>query len=161
MACPSFEIEVDHLAAFLFKENANDSIVELSLGGIEDNKDLFYFCLDIFSKGLVYLFGSNNKVIVNDISLEQFHIVKRKMANAGLNVNLDILSNDQPVVSTAPVHDTSTPQDLPSSSLYPRINKDDIESLPNNLPLEAYKFQIHLTENLIYAVAFSLFHKVI
>ena len=40
------DVEVDELSDFIFLKNTNDAIIELELGGIENNKDLFCFLLD-------------------------------------------------------------------------------------------------------------------
>ena len=46
------DMEIDDLASFLFTKNINNITTELSLGGIADNKDLFFFCLDLFGLAL-------------------------------------------------------------------------------------------------------------
>lgn len=156
MAFPSIEIEVDQLAHFMFIENKTDAIVELSLGGIEDNKDFFYFCHDLFCKGLVLLYGNDNRLIINDVTMEQFLNVKAKMANAGIHVKLDIINND---VREDAHLDDDTPSDLPISTLYPYVNIQDIELLPCDLELHDYKFEIRLSPSVFYSISFSLFHK--
>lgn len=161
MAFPSIEIEVDQLAEFLFKLNTSNAVAELSLGGIEDNKDLFYFCHDLFCKGLVMLFGNESKVIINDLTTEQFQAVKQKMANAGINITLDVVTSDN-IINTDADNVTSSdgPCDLPQTVLYPSINIQDIELMPSNLDLNAYKFKVHLSPNLTYVISYNLFHKV-
>lgn len=157
---PCIEVEVDDLAMFMFRNNSHDVIVELSLGGIEDNKDLFYFCLDLFCKGLVLMYGEDNKLIINNIQIEQFGFVKKKMENAGICVNLDIVSEAVDADADTKGSD-DFPKDLPKDSLYPRVNMDSIESLPHNMPLHDYKFEIHLTPCLTYSISFEVFHKVV
>lgn len=168
MSHPHIEIEIDNLVDIIFLKNKNNAIIELTLGGIEDNKDLFYFCLDLFCKGLVILFGDNtNSVIVNSIEMEQFAVIKKKMHNAGIDVTLDIINN-YTNVSYNEEHENQNeyPPDIPKSSLYPKIlvsicnqNISDIQE-NNNVPLKDYKFDIHLTETLLYRISFNLFHRV-
>lgn len=156
---PCYEIEVDELARFLYSHNKQDSVIELSLGGIEDNKDLFYFCLDLFCKGLVMLFGDNNKLVINDISLDQFESIKKKMGNAGIKVDLDIIQTQS--TPDGKFDEDDLPSDLPLTALYPNINIKDIETLPNSLPLSDYKFDINLSPTLTYRITFNLFHKTV
>lgn len=153
------EIEVDELAEFLFIKNEDNIVVELSLGGITDNKDLFYFCHDLFCKGLVILYGKENALIINDITDEQFFHVKKKMSNAGINVQLDIINREAPpdLVDTS----SDVPCDLPREVLYPNVNMHELEALPNHLRLEDYKFEINFTPELSYGISFSLFHKTV
>ena len=45
---PYVDMHINNLAEFMFLRNVNDAKLVMSLGGIEDAKDLFYFCLDLF-----------------------------------------------------------------------------------------------------------------
>ncbi len=132
-------MNINDFAEFMFKKNVNNAEIYLELGGIEDNKDLFYFCLDLFCKGLIYMFGENGKVNIELITHEQFYQVKQKMLLAGIIVNLtyqDITNNlDQNTV----------------------INLDEIEKDENNLNLKDYEFTI-TTDKLIYKINFDLTH---
>jgi hypothetical protein len=154
----SLEIEVEQLARFLFKDNVHDTTIELSLGGIEDNKDLFYFCLDLFCKGLVFNYGTGNKLVVNNITKEQFETIKTKMANAGINAHLDVIVKDKPEGMGTDTN--GSVDDLPESALYPNVNIEKLELMPNSLDLTDYKFEINLNPTLSYVISFNLFHKV-
>lgn len=156
MMYPHIEINIDELADFLFIKNETNVIVELSLGGIEDNKDLFFFCLDLFCKGLVYLFGNDRSINIQSVTLDQFDAVKKKLENAGIRATLEI----QQTIPCEIVHDDiEIPPDLPSSVLYPKVNVDELQLLPNTFPLKDYIFEIHLKETLVYKISFDLFHK--
>jgi len=84
------EVEVDEVIDFMFLKNHDNKNIEMSVNGIEDTHDLFGFCLDIFCKGIVLLFASDGRVELENISIEQFNIIKQKMALAGIDVKLDI-----------------------------------------------------------------------
>jgi hypothetical protein len=132
-------MHINDLADFIFIKNVNDSIIQLSLNGVEDMKDLFYFCLDLFCKGLVILFGQDNKVEVENITLEQFMLLRKKMANAGININLNIYEdiegeeNEEKKVA---------------------LNLEKIEELPNNLNIEDYDFILRSC-NMVYKINFG------
>ena len=134
-------IEIDALSKIMFIDNVNDAQIELSLGGIESNKDLFYFCLDLFCKGLVLLFGSNNRVELDKLSIEQFEIVRKKMGNAGVDVKLKLYQD---------IRDDEEKEKV-------SVNISNLESLGDNLDLKEYAFVIH-TPSLVYNVNFELFH---
>ena len=131
-------IEIEALSNIMFIDNVNDAKIELSLGGIESNKDFFYFCLDLFCKGLVLLFGSNNRVELENLTIEQFELVRKKMSNAGIDVKLELYQDlrDDETVS---------------------VNISNIENLGDNLDLKEYAFVIH-TPSLVYNITFELFH---
>lgn len=131
------DMHVNDLADFIFKKNVNDSIIQLALNGLEDVKDLFYFCLDLFCKGLVIMFGIDNKVEVDNISLDQFMLLKKKMANAGVNINLNVY------------------EDIEGDDDKVALNIEKIEELPNDLNIEEYDFILR-SGNMVYKVNFSL-----
>lgn len=154
------DMHIDELANFMFLKNVNNAIVELSLGGIENNKDFFFFCLDLFCKGLVLLFGSERsdgvrKVDIETLSEDNFREVQHKMGLAGINVHLDVhvlgdegtslIENDMPPDVT---HEKNA------------ININDLQMEPDHKDLKDYIFKIKM-DKLIYFVHFELVHKVI
>jgi hypothetical protein len=138
------EIDIDYLAEFLFLRNTSNSLVELTLDGIEDNKDFFFFCLDLFCKGLVLLYGKDNKIVINDIDEEQFESVRKKLENAGILAKL--------TVHTLPP--------LSPDSVFPNVNIAELKELPANLDIDSYVFKIDMNPQLAYNITFQLIHKV-
>lgn len=155
----SKEIQVEELAEFIFLRNKNNAIVEMSLGGIEDTKDLFFFCLDMFCKGLVMLYGENNRLIINDINEEQFNVIQQKLKAAGIQTCL-YTDTSQDDVDTPQLDKKFTADAPPDVSRYPYVNIEEINAMPSNLDIEQYIFKIKLKPDLTYCVQFRLFHKV-
>lgn len=148
---PFYEIDmqIDDLAKFLFTENVNNVTVELSLGGIEDNKDLFFFCLDLFCKGLVLLYGKGSKSVgIDTITEEQFKIIKSKMLCAGIKVDLSIYPLDIDV-------DVKT-EDNKSISI---LNIEELNNAPSDKPLQEYEFKL-INHDMMYIINFNLVHKI-
>lgn len=153
------DMHIDNLAHFMFIRNINNALVELSLGGIENNKDLFYFCLDLFCKGLVLLFGKDGKVSIDSLILDDFIQVKRKMALAGIDVKLDIYkipkdSDDNESNNVAPAL-VNAPPDVPEARN--AINIPEIESIHDNLELKEFVFRLKM-DRVIYNISFELKH---
>ena len=146
------EININYLAEFLFLRNTSNSLVELTLGGIEDNKDFFFFCLDLFCKGLVLLYGKDNKLIINDINEEQFAVVQKKLDNAGILAKL--------TVNVLPPPEADIPRDIEDPSMFPNINMAELKELPSNLDIDSYILKINMTPRLAYNITFHLIHKV-
>lgn len=143
------EIEVSELAEFIFKRNINNAILELSLGGIENNKDMFYFILDLFCKGLVLMFGDGtNSVDVDSITYDDFKMIQEKMLCAGIKVNL----------SYYPL-DIGIQEDLVNNKKTV-LNLDEIQRASDNLPLEQYEFKL-LSLKRQHIVSFELVHRMI
>jgi hypothetical protein len=140
-------MHIDDLATFMFKENKHNKLIELSLGGIEDNKDLFFFCLDLFCKGLVMLYGEDGKsVSIDKITEQQFKIIQQKMICAGIRVNLSIYPLDIDI-------DTLEKQENKKSI----INIEELNNASNNMSLEAYEFKL-INGQMIYVVNFEIIH---
>jgi hypothetical protein len=142
-------MHIDELAKFLFTENVNNVTIELSLGGIENNKDLFFFCLDLFCKGLVLLYGEGSKrVSIDTITEEQFKHIKSKMLCAGVKVDLSIYPLDIDV-------DVRT-DDNKSISI---LNIEELNDAPSNKALQEYEFKL-INHDIMYIVNFNLVHKI-
>lgn len=138
------DMHINDLAEFMFLRNVNDAKLALSLGGIEDHKDLFYFCLDLFCKGIVLMYGQgSNKVNIDDITQDQFMLLHKKMLCAGIKVTLDVY------------------EDLPCEAKQegPSLNIGDIEQEPSFLPLNDYRFILRAI-NMVYQVTFDIIHMV-
>lgn len=153
----SVEMCIDDLANFMFLKNTNDAIIELSLGGIENNKDLFFFCLDLFCKGLVFLYGNDGKVNVDTLGEEQFNTVKRKMSLAGINTVLDFEVNPVPPLDDQLDVSSDAPPDVPPISNSLNIHELDMDSCHKNL--KDYVFKLKMGP-VIYKIHFELVHKV-
>lgn len=131
------DVEVDELSDFIFLKNTNDAIIELELGGIENNKDLFCFLLDLFCKGLVKVYGHNNQVEVDNLAMEDFVYMKKKLECAGIRVMLDIKPNKE---------------ELPLG-----VNSTQIKNLPENLQLSEYRFMV-VSKLHVISIHYELFH---
>ena len=138
-SCLYMDMHVDYFAEFMFLKNINNAIIELTLPEIENNKDMFFFLVDVICKGLVLLFGRDNKVELGDITLDNFRVVQQKMELAGIRVHLDVSPHDM---------------DIPIA----KLNLQEIEETkPDNLKLSEYVFTI-INTNMIYNMSFELFH---
>jgi hypothetical protein len=156
------DMQINDLANFLFTENINDAIIELSLGGIENNKDLFFFCLDLFCKGLVLLFGTNGKVEVDILDAEKFTIIKKRMRLAGINILLNIekiptLENNNTTTLSLIDDLVSSPPDLVEAKT--AINMTELDLEYDHKPLNEYIFKLKM-ENFIYNINFELIHQI-
>ena len=128
-------MNINDFAEFVFIKNVNDALVELSLGGVENNLDLFCFFVDLVCKGLVFLFGKDNKVELDCVTMEDFKKVQHKMHLLGVDVILDVKPNEN---------------NIPVS-----MNVADFENFAPNDDLESYKFKLN-TISLLYEVKFKI-----
>lgn len=140
-------MEVNDLAEFMFVKNVNNVSLELSLGGIENNKDLFCFVLDLFCKGLVLMFGADGKSVnIEDITMDNFQMLSEKMICAGIHVNLQMFPAD-----------ISDENGQPQRAM---LNLDEINTASEHQPLESYEFKVQNASH-TYIVSFNLVHRVL
>jgi hypothetical protein len=156
------DMHVNDLADFMFTKNVNNALIDLSLGGIENNKDLFFFCLDLFCKGLVILHGTDNKVDLDSITMEQFGDIKNKMELAGIQVNLELQSlpeNENTTISLIDDADgtdeTGEPSDIPA--ITNSVNLTEIDQEYDHKQLNEYVFRLKM-DKFIFFITFNLIH---
>lgn len=141
------DMDINNLAEFLFTKNDHNKQIDLSINGIENTRDFFCFCLDIMCKGLVLLFGKDNKVALNDLSLHDFEIVNTKMKCAGIKCLLKVYPiEEQP----------ETLLDLWTQNV---LNVQNVRMCDENMKFEDYHFDIQTMES-IYKISFQLTHNV-
>jgi hypothetical protein len=128
-------------------QNSYEKSVEIHELGVQNTKELFSFCLDLMCKGLVLLFGTDGRVCINDITMEQFAIVKRKMRLAGIACDLEVIPvEEQP----------ETLLDLWTQNF---LNIQSVRTSPDNMGLNDYTFELQ-TVGFIYKIKFDLIHNV-
>lgn len=127
--------DITEFSEYMFKNNTNNRKIQLNLEGIENNKDLFLFFIDLFCKGLVICFGENNSIDFDTLDLDKFAYIKQKMGNAGIHINLSIDQN--------PIYMNTS------------INSAEIDSQDPNKSVHEYVFKIYKGE-LTYNITFTL-----
>lgn len=85
------EITFDDLIDRIFVKNvSNQNIVISELIGVDNTKELFYFCVDLFVNGIrkTYNYATTEQINIAELSLEQIDNIRQKMANLGITVHL-------------------------------------------------------------------------
>lgn len=60
---------------------------------VHNSTDLFYFCFDVLSKGIIASFGSSKPLAIDDLTYQQFDYIKSRILLLGIQVNLSIEEN--------------------------------------------------------------------
>ena len=98
--------DITKLVEFVFVENRGNNRMLIESSDFKDNRDLFFFCIELTMKGLSYLYGNENgKVDIDDLSIEQIESVKSKLANAAIELLLDIEEIEDSVNDTEIIYD--------------------------------------------------------
>ena len=101
----------------------------------------FFFLFDIFCKGIILLFGENNKMKLNSLEPYQFEIIKEKMKYA--HILLTMTTYDE---STAKLLDLIPENVKEKNVIQDSIN--DITKMEENEPLTEYVFKLFMNETL-------------
>ena len=135
-------LNVDDFARYIFLEHPSNVSIDISMAdcNVNTSKDIFYFCMDLLLKGIVIMFGKDNKVNVDEISREQFDVVNRRLSLIGIRCTLAAEALEYP---------------LSTIEALSRIR--NMYSLPEDLDLKDYAFEIS-SGNTLYRIKFDLFH---
>ena len=87
----NFNIDIDALAPMIFLKNPNDLPIELNiLDPLKNTKDIFYFCTDLFLKGLFFMNANKDmQVVINDLALDDIFSTVKKLKNAKIQTNIN------------------------------------------------------------------------
>lgn len=124
------EIIVDNnidLAKLIFIDNTDDKPISLEIAeGCDNNKELFYVCVEVLTSGLALLYGNNEgKVDLSQISLENLEYCRLKLEKARIAFAIQIIPCD-----TVPVEVSIGEANF------------ETEKLQSDLPLCEYAFHI-------------------
>jgi hypothetical protein len=138
----NFNIDIDALAPMIFLKNPNDLPIELNiLDPLKNTKDIFYFCTDLFLKGLFFMNANKDmQVVINDLALDDIFSTVKKLKNAKIQTNITIDGNEI------------------DKSQYKYIIKKSIEcvkKMPDNELLQEYYLLIPIDDS-IYKISFQL-----
>ena len=93
-------MDIDGLAPMIFLKNPNDLPIKLNLlDPIENGKDLFFFLLDLFFKGIYYLscghYGNCERIKLSELTLDTVFQAVRKLRNINVKVMLSISEDEE------------------------------------------------------------------
>ena len=116
----------DALAYMIFVEAPDNASINLTLPSLNNSKELFFFLLDVFMRGVILLFSSDGdaSVALHTIDQAMFDVLKSKMEIAGVRCHLDIRPSAQCFV-------------------FPPINIEDLKRRPDDDPLEKFVLILH------------------
>tara|TARA_B110000238_G_C15983177_1_gene376945 strand:+ start:353 stop:805 length:453 start_codon:yes stop_codon:yes gene_type:complete len=144
-------IDVSEVANYIFKTNNNKEIL-LNVNSIKTTRDLFFFLFDIFCKGLIILYGENNKMKLNDLEPRQFDEMKDKLKYAHIRLNMEMYDK-----STAILLDLLPDDEGFNEKSIIKKSIDDILLMAENEELNRYTFKLYMNENL-FCINFDIIH---
>lgn len=146
---PRMDINVQDLAHYIFKTNViEQNEIFLDIKSLKTTKELFFFCFELFCKGLIIMFGnSQSKLLLNSVTMEQFEAVDERLRYA--HIRLHIITYEQ---STAEIMDLINRNDE-KGIICETIDK--LASSEENDDIESYTFNIMINE-VVYVIYFTI-----
>jgi hypothetical protein len=139
----SHNIDIDLLAPIIFLNNPNNLpiLLDITSDPLKNTKDIFYFCTDIFFKGLFHMHHTaDNKVIINSLSIEQIYEVISKLRNAKIITTIKIIEAD-------------VDQALAHTFINDSLKR--VKEMQDHETLDTYDLRIPLN-GVLYAISFGL-----
>lgn len=156
------DVNYKELIEYVYEKNNGKRIV-IQADSINTAKELFYFCLDLFCKGLLFLFGDeHNSVRIDTITLPQIQKVIDKLGYTGIMTIIhieqtsDFMNNKEH--HGYGDHLSLTQQNsvsFTSPSQFVQGSLNNIEKKPENQDLSSYKFHL-VNKDLIYIIHFEI-----
>lgn len=143
MSVSNMSIDVNDLANFIFKVN-DDKELFLNVKSLKTKKDLFFFLFDIFCKGIILLYGKDNKMKLNSLELHQFEEIKQKLRFAHIQLNLITYDKETAkVLEYLPDND----DDIQEKNII-QGSIDKIMEMDDNDDLSKYIFHLYMNDTL-------------
>ena len=138
---------MDHLVNTIFINNRFNNEVRFELNNNMTSKELAHFLHSLFIKGLILLFGYNNQITLNFVTMEQIDKVREKLKMAHVNVRITLFDK-QTAVDLEYIPE-SVPDNIPLEIFIMRHNQMELGQKPDNLNLKDYIFKKYLNDKLI------------
>lgn len=145
-------INVNELANYIFKINT-DKELYININSLKTKKELFFFLFDIFCKGIILMYGKNNKMKLNNLELYQFEEIKTKLKYAHISLNLIIYDKETAqILDLIPLND----QEIKEKNII-QNSIDNIVKMSDNENLKNYIFHLYMNDNL-FCINFDILH---
>ena len=146
-------IDVSELANYIFVHNIHDNDILININCLKTQKELFFLLFDLFCKGIILMYGENNRMTLNTLNMEQFDEVKRKLKCARIHLNLILYDKEM-----AELLDL-IPKDMDDN--YERniitYSLAKIRAADDNIDLKEFVFQLFMN-NTLYCIHFDILH---
>ena len=152
MSVKNKNIDITELAQYVF-QNENETPIFIEINCLKTKKELFFLLFDLFCKGLIILFGDNNKILLNKLGMDQFEVVKAKLKLAHVDLNLQLYDKETAVILEM------IPTDVDDRFEKTIIQKSlaQINGMPDDADLTNYVFQLFMNETL-FNINFDIVH---
>ena len=146
-------IDVNDLATFIFKQNTDNNQLYININSLKTHKQLFFLLFDLFCKGLLMLYGSGNKLLLNKLEMVQFEEIRQKLKLAHIDLVMEQYDD-----STAKLLDLIPEKDiLNKETAIIRSSLNTIHGMKDDEDLKDYQFNLYMNDTL-FCIHFDVTH---
>lgn len=143
-------MNIDALANTVFFNN--DHEISFELNQTVSVKELSNVLYTLFMRGLVLLFGQENKVTLNHLTMDQIEKVVCQMKRAKIKAIVNFYDKDTAILLDLLPERVQVPYEL----YVLHANKVEIESLHTDI-LKSYVYKMYM-HGVLYTVCFEIIH---
>lgn len=145
---------MEELVNAIFVKNRFNNEIRFEINQNMHSKDLAHFLYSLFTKGLILLFGYNNQLTLNFVTIDQIEKVIEKLKFAHVKTKFNLYDKETAVdLDYLP---EILPTNLPLEIYVMQYNQMELGKKPNNLKLDEYVFKKYLNGQLI-CISFEIF----
>lgn len=143
-------MNIDTLANTVFFNNGHE--ISFELNQTVSVKELSNVLYTLFMRGLVLLFGKENKVTLNHLTMDQIETVVCHMKKAKVKTIVNFYDKDTAILLDLLPESVHVPYEL----YVLHANKAELESLQTDI-LKSYVYKIYM-HGVLYTVCFEIIH---
>lgn len=146
-------IDVNDLATFIFTQNTDNNQLYINITSLKTHKQLFFLLFDLFCKGLLMLYGSDNKLLLNKLEMSQFDEIRQRLKLAHIDLVMEQYDD-----STAKLLDLIPEEDIPNKeTAIIRSSLNAIHGMRDDADLKDYQFNLYMNDTL-FCIHFDVTH---
>lgn len=145
---------MEELVNTIFIKNRFNNEIRFELNHKMSTKDLAHFLYSLFMKGLILMYGYNNQLTLNFLTMEQIEKVRDKLKLAHVKTKVSLFDRET-AVDLEFLPEAFSPN-VPFEVSVMQYNNMELGKQPCNLKLGEYVFKKYLNGQLI-CVSFEVF----
>ena len=140
-------MSIDSLVEAIFIKNNFDNEIRFEVDSNMNNKQLAQFLHSLFIKGLILMYGKNNQLVLNSLTMDQLERARHKLKLAHVKARVNLHDKETAFdLNLIPENDNTT---IPLEISIMKYNTDEINKQQDNLLIKEFVFKKYINGNLV------------
>jgi|UniRef100_A0A6C0BS54 hypothetical protein len=140
-------MSIDSLVEAIFIKNNFDNEIRFEVDCNMNNKQLAQFLHSLFIKGLILMYGKNNQLVLNSLTMDQIERARQKLKLAHVKARVSLYDKETAFdLNLIPENDHTT---IPLEISIMKYNNDEINKQQDNLLTKEFVFKKYINGNLV------------